>query len=354
MTGTSILTEAGNTPAEDKGTKKNLLEHKRSFILHYDEMSVIMELEDAAAGVFLKCMIAYAVRQTGMAERQDLALSDDELQELIDDMKRTDRALNVLFRQFVNYFRQDTSRYSRRVKACRENGRKGGAPRGNTNAGKGYRGQTGEIPKADCQTDAPEREEKTTGNNPKQPEQAHKAKVFAKDRAEVSAEERAEEIMEAPDGALRTALPEKGRCLKIDYRKIMRDFNSRFAGILPEVKTMSETRRKAVQARIREFGRDSIEAVMEKVGKSAFLTGNGNRGWRASFDWIFKPANYAKIAEGNYDFEMVNRMCMPRYESASERERRMNERLKERIFNKAMGHITGVDVAETAERGNGL
>lgn len=354
MNETPIFIDTGSGPARGKAREKGGLEHKRSFILHYDEMCVIMELDDAAAGTLLKCMIAHAVQRTGMTERRDLPLSDAQLQGMIDKMRRTDKVLDVLFRQFIIYFREDTLRYSRRVNACRENGRKGGAPVGNDNAamerqadidgndgtdGFGFFG----LPQDD-----------STKNNQKQPKQATIAKGIAEVRAKGLAEETAEEIMEAPDGAFGGAETTERNFHRVDSRRIMREFNEVFAGILPEVKTMTEARRRAIQARIREFGPESVRLVMEKVRDSAFLTGKGGRGWRASFDWIFKPGNFAKIAEGNYDYERTAAMCMPRFESATERERRLNERLKEEIFNKAMRHIHGAPVPETAERGNAI
>lgn len=376
---------AACTP-EDEGniSRKESLEHKRSFVMHYDEMSVIMELENDEAGKFLKTIVAYAILETGMTVREDVRLTDAQLRAFIDHTNTTDRMLNVLFRQFVTYYRQDTERYSRRVMACRKNGRKGGAPKGNCNAAK----RTTEAPETAITASAitaTERsrtqrtpaspptlspgdtatsgnpEDATAANNQKQPKQPIKAKVSAKGMAEDTAEALAEDIAEvvaeenggAPDGAP-ASQPQGRRRVKIDYTGIMEDFNSRFAGILPEVKTMNEPRRRAVNARIGEFGPESVAMVLEKVAKSAFLTGNGGRGWRATFDWIFKPVNYAKIAEGNYDFDRMPTPSPPRYESAGERERRRNAEVKERIFNKAMGHITGRTAPFDGERGDGL
>ena len=382
---------AACTP-EDEGniSRKESLEHKRSFVMHYDEMSVIMELENDEAGRFLKTIVAYAILETGMTVREDVRLTDAQLRAFIDHTNTSDRMLHVLFRQFVTYYRQDTERYSRRVMACRKNGRKGGAPKGNCNAAK----RTPECPETAAPLSAKtaaERsrtqrasassptlspgdtansgnpEESTAANNQKQPKQPIKAKVSAKALAEDTAKVMAEDIAEAlaevpaevhaegnggaPDGAQAAQPQGRGR-MKIDYTGIMEDFNSRFAGILPEVKTMNEPRRRAVNARIGEFGPESVAMVLEKVAKSAFLTGNGGRGWRATFDWIFKPANFAKIAEGNYDYDP--QPTPQRYESAGERERRRNAEVKERIFNKAMGHITGRTTPFDEERGDGL
>lgn len=45
---------------------------------------------------------------------------------------------------------------------------------------------------------------------------------------------------------------------------------------------------------------DDWEKFFIKISKSDFLTGISSD-WKASFDWILKPANVVKILEGNYD-----------------------------------------------------
>lgn len=87
---------------------------------------------------------------------------------------------------------------------------------------------------------------------------------------------------------------------RIDYSAIMRDFNTRFAGVLPAVTDMTEKRKAAVKARIGEHGMDSIAKVFDNIAASGFLKGHNDRNWKADFDWVFRPTNYVKILEGNY------------------------------------------------------
>lgn len=61
------------------------------------------------------------------------------------------------------------------------------------------------------------------------------------------------------------------------------------------------TRYKTIKARLDEYGLDKITEVFTKVQASSFLKGEGNRGWKASFDWVMKSSNFIKIVEGNYD-----------------------------------------------------
>lgn len=78
---------------------------------------------------------------------------------------------------------------------------------------------------------------------------------------------------------------------------------------LPRVALFNKTRQQHLQARWREsdvhrdleFWRDYFAAVKS----SKFLMGNvparnGNRPFRASFDWLICPTNFVKVVEGNY------------------------------------------------------
>ena len=85
------------------------------------------------------------------------------------------------------------------------------------------------------------------------------------------------------------------------FSTVMRSFNTAFAGRLPQIKQMSPGRRKAVKARLEENGAQSLAVVMKNVSESEFLQGKNGHGWHADFDWIFRPANYLKILEGNYN-----------------------------------------------------
>ena len=64
---------------------------------------------------------------------------------------------------------------------------------------------------------------------------------------------------------------------------------------------MTDARKRAVNARVKDFGPESVDKVISIVAASDFLHGRNKSDWCADFDWIFRPANYAKILEGNYD-----------------------------------------------------
>lgn len=68
---------------------------------------------------------------------------------------------------------------------------------------------------------------------------------------------------------------------------------------LAKITKKTDARKKAVKARLKENGYDVIVSAFNAVQASDFLSGRASE-WRASFDWIMKPANFVKILEGNY------------------------------------------------------
>lgn len=88
---------------------------------------------------------------------------------------------------------------------------------------------------------------------------------------------------------------------KIDWVGLMNWYNNLFRDKLPAIKSMTETRKKAVKARIAQYGKESIRTVFNLVLQSSFLLGGNDHNWKCDFDWIFKQANYTKILEGNYN-----------------------------------------------------
>ena len=76
-------------------------------------------------------------------------------------------------------------------------------------------------------------------------------------------------------------------------------FNNAVTGTsIPQITKLTDARKNALRSIFKEYGKETVEAVIQKVIASDFLT----RGWgKVSFDWIFKKANFIKILEGNYD-----------------------------------------------------
>lgn len=94
---------------------------------------------------------------------------------------------------------------------------------------------------------------------------------------------------------------------KINYNALMDTFNKMFSGKLPEVTTMTDKRKKAIRARATEHGKEGVMTVFNNVSQSAFLLGHNNQNWRCDFDWIFRPTNFIKILEGNYNGTRISK-----------------------------------------------
>jgi len=87
---------------------------------------------------------------------------------------------------------------------------------------------------------------------------------------------------------------------KINFQNLLIFFNEN-RGNMPAVKILSEKRKKKVLATEKQHGKQSILDVIKKTKESPHLQGVNDRGWTATFDWIFEPANFIKILEGNYE-----------------------------------------------------
>lgn len=63
----------------------------------------------------------------------------------------------------------------------------------------------------------------------------------------------------------------------------------------------SDTRKKAIKARLRQHGMEGWRAQVALAETMPFLGGAGKEGWRMTLDWFCNPTNWTKIAEETYD-----------------------------------------------------
>lgn len=92
----------------------------------------------------------------------------------------------------------------------------------------------------------------------------------------------------------------KNREEKIDYQRIVDMYNDTCVSF-PRLKTLSENRKKAIKARLKTYSYDDFKTLFEKAEASDFLKGKNNKDWSATFDWLIKDSNMAKVLDGNYD-----------------------------------------------------
>ena len=87
---------------------------------------------------------------------------------------------------------------------------------------------------------------------------------------------------------------------KIDYKGIVATFNSVCVSF-PSVRALSDARKKAIKARLNNYSVEDFGTLFEKAEASSFLKGKNSSNWSATFDWLIKDANMAKVLDGNYD-----------------------------------------------------
>lgn len=86
----------------------------------------------------------------------------------------------------------------------------------------------------------------------------------------------------------------------VNYQEIVDMYNDTCVSF-PKVTSLSEARKKAIKARMRTYSVDDFKKLFEMAEQSKFLKGSNNRDWNATFDWLIKDSNMAKVLDGNYN-----------------------------------------------------
>lgn len=93
---------------------------------------------------------------------------------------------------------------------------------------------------------------------------------------------------------------------KYVYQEIVDMWNTLSDYGIPKIKNIpaSSPRVPMLRKRLKEYGNDSFEKIIDEIKNSDFLQGkvqSGNRNpFNLSFDWVIKPNNYPKILEQKY------------------------------------------------------
>lgn len=104
-------------------------------------------------------------------------------------------------------------------------------------------------------------------------------------------------VLSGPDEEKKTDKEEA-----IDFGRLMAYFNEKMRGqAIRPITTMTDVRKRAVLARMRKHGKDSIQEAIDRAAASDWLNGNNNRNWVADFNWIFQENRFVDILEGKYD-----------------------------------------------------
>lgn len=208
---------------------------------------------------------------------QTAALEDDERGRLfvaileyarsgiVPEMKGRESILFPVFKSQIDRDAETSVKQS-------ENGKKGGRPKTKSN-----------------QTKPNETNEKPTKANKE--EEKEKDKEKDKDK-----EEDKEETPFSPPSQGGT--PPRPQ---IPYDSI-RDAYNEICASFPRCTAINESRKKAIRARFNAgYTLDDFRQLFHKAENSSFLRGRNDRNWSATFDWLVKDSNMAKVLEGNYD-----------------------------------------------------
>lgn len=86
---------------------------------------------------------------------------------------------------------------------------------------------------------------------------------------------------------------------KIDYQLIA-DMYHKLCPSFPKIRFLSDSRKKAIKARLNTYTLDDFHALFENAEASSFLKGLNEHNWSADFDWLIKDKNMGRVLEGNY------------------------------------------------------
>lgn len=86
---------------------------------------------------------------------------------------------------------------------------------------------------------------------------------------------------------------------RTNYQRIA-DMYNEICISFPQLKSLSDARKKAIKARLRTYSEEDFRRLFEMAEASDFLRGSNDRNWSATFDWLIKDGNMAKVLEGNY------------------------------------------------------
>lgn len=97
--------------------------------------------------------------------------------------------------------------------------------------------------------------------------------------------------------------PEGAESEPVPFSEIQKLYNATCSSF-PKIKAIEGPRKKAVAARWKTYPDiGTFSTLFKKTQASTFLKGGNDRNWSATFDWIMKANNMAKVLEGNYDDE---------------------------------------------------
>jgi hypothetical protein len=84
---------------------------------------------------------------------------------------------------------------------------------------------------------------------------------------------------------------------------------------LPKIAALTDQRRKKLKAILERYGAERWTDALRRLEQSDFCRGLGERGWRADFDFLVRPASFVKLLEGAYDNRTPSARGPPQYDA---------------------------------------
>lgn len=215
----------------------------------------------------------------------------------------TNPLIKGIFEMVLLQFKKDEEKYITNCGTKSKNGKKGAESRwqkNNEEDGKNSKCHSEDGKNSKCHVC--HTEEKT-----QMAKMAIEEEEEVEDKEEVEDEDE-EEVEEKDniDSSLRSESRENvpvytpPKTVRTDYQAVLDAFHE-LCPSLPKVLKLSDSRKKAIKARLNDFGLEDIKRAFALTEQSDFLKGTNATGWQAGFDWLMKPANLTKVLEGNYE-----------------------------------------------------
>lgn len=263
-----------------------MIGEKKSFVLYMDNSIIIDQLSDEEAGKLFRSIFEYQKNGT----EPDFS---------------SDPVLSMAFAMFKMTLDRDAKKYEARCERNRINGRKGGKANARKNK------QT--LPNATERV-------------------AKQADIDNDNDIDID-----NDIDTATTG-IPTANQVTTKCHtegsigkgSIDYQQIADMYNNTCVSF-PRLSKLSESRKKAIKARLQTYSVEDFQRMFEMAEGSSFLKGANNRNWSATFDWMVKDANMAKILDGNYQDRQSEPQIPEKTPEEIEREKREEQEALDRI-----------------------
>ena len=230
---------------------------RKSFILHIDSLDVLDDLNDKQKAELFDAIRDY---QNG----NEIKLSG---------------LMKAVFKPFENQFKRDKKKYKSVVERNRENGKKGGRPKTQTNPKNpvGY---------------------SETQKNPKEPKKADSDSDSDSDSKNDNVNDSKND--NNSDSNIKKETQKKEPSFSKEKIEGVLKFYNANRNNLPEVKKLTKKRETAIRQRLKEYSADDMRDVILKTKNSNFLQGENDRNWNATFDWLMESRNFIKVLEDNY------------------------------------------------------